>query len=144
MSVTLNLTHTFETRVHYSSELIKEVREELAEQISNADEYIARLKDPRKKSKARAGVGIRKMALDMDDDGLVLFLTRESFKNSVKEEIASGLKELSVTRMSPVRTVLVSSKGPKEEPKACSRCEVVKKTTSHTQCETCRSCSEVV
>lgn len=127
MSVTLNLSHTFTTRVVYSTEQVAEVREELARNIKEGREYVERITVAKKKAAAKAGLKLLEMALSMDDDGLILFLTREAFKNGIKETLQNEVKDLNVTRTGPLQTTLVSSK----KPEACT-CDGV--TTACSKC----------
>jgi len=113
MAITLNLQHTFTTRVVYSTEQVAELRAELESNVKTGKEYITHIKDPKKKATAKAGLKLLDMALSMDDEGLVLFLTREAFKNGLREDLIRETKELNVTRLGPVQTTMLAD---------CSKC----------------------
>ncbi|PMX14141.1 MULTISPECIES: hypothetical protein [unclassified Pseudomonas] len=107
MAITLNLKHTFTTRVVYSTEQLAELREGLSEALSEGREYVKRIKDPKKKAESLAGIKLTELALSMDDEGMVLFLTREAFKSGVRNVVLPEAKELNVTRMGPLQTEVV-------------------------------------
>lgn len=107
MAVTLNFQHTFSTRVVYSSAEVEEMRGVLALGIAAA-RLQESSKDPKKAALARAGVAFMTRVVEMDDEGLVSAITRESFKKGVADELRETLKDLNVTRMGPIQTVKVS------------------------------------
>lgn len=114
MSVTLNLKHTFETRVVWSDELIQSVRLDLEQALLSLRK--AQL-DPtmygsKQLANLRKGALLAEKAMSLSDEDLATFLIRESFKKGLQEEIKSALSELQITRMSPVQTSVVSLKKP--------------------------------
>lgn len=87
---------------------------------------------------------IRKMADPQVDIEEVLVCTVKAGLRAMLEEHREDRKDGNFQRIGDISITQVNKIVRAEPPKVCSRCEVVKKTTSHTQCETCRSCSEVV
>lgn len=109
MAITLNLQHTFTTRVVYSSELIAEVRTVMAAGIADAKKRLEQQgRTGRERLDLVNGISVAEMALTKTDEDMILFLTAESFKKGLKSELSSALEELQVVRMSPVQTQVVS------------------------------------
>lgn len=109
MAVTLNLQHTFTTRVVYHTEELVEIRKVLEEVRAALRNKLLKIKDHREKALACKRIAFMSRCLELDDEGMVLVFTRESLKQGLRQELESGLKELNVTRMSPVQTTKVSA-----------------------------------
>lgn len=107
MSITLNLHHTFDTRVVYSSEEIAAVRETLAESIEIGRKTNLEKLTQKRRGEVKAGLKMFEQITTMNDEDMILFITKQAFKQGVKQEVESALKELNVTSMSPVKTVLL-------------------------------------
>lgn len=108
MAITLKLQHTFNTRVVYQSAEVEGLRKELADAITQGRQGIGALKEPKRKAEVQAGIDLATKALAMEDEAMVLFLTREAFKSGFRDFIRSELKELNVTKLGPVHTQVVS------------------------------------
>ncbi|WP_426101462.1 hypothetical protein [Pseudomonas sp. PSPC3-3] len=109
MAITLNLKHTFTTRVVYSTELITESRALIASQYGEAQK---KLEQQGITNRARLNavnvIRLAEVALSKSDEDMILFTTAESFKKGLQSELSSSLAELQVVRMSPVQTQVVS------------------------------------
>lgn len=106
MAVTLKLNHNFTTRIVYSSEDVAGIRDLM--QASLTKLYKMADSDDRKvASLARAGIEITERCLRMGDEDMLIFLTREAFKTGFREFILPELKELNVTKLGPIKTVVV-------------------------------------
>lgn len=108
MAITLKLQHTFNTRVVYQSAEIEEIRHELAVGVAQARRGIVALKDPKEKAQVQAGIDLTDKALAMEDEAMLLFLTREAFKSGFRDFIRSELKDLNVTKLGPIHTQVVA------------------------------------
>lgn len=106
MAVTLNLQHTFNTRVVLSTQDIQDVRDGIQEARSRLALMTAS-KDSKKAAAARAGIKRAEDALSLPDEEMCVLMLRDAFKTGLKEELGSSLKGLFVTRMSPVKTTVV-------------------------------------
>lgn len=132
MSVTLNLTHTFSTRVVYSSKEVAEIREELASQLAMAEKADLSKLSPKKRAEIKAGLKVMTLASTYSDDDLILFCTKEAIKNGVAEDLRKELEQINVTRLSPVKTELVRSFEPKSaleracDCNACFECRLAR------------------
>lgn len=107
MSITVNLNHSFETRVVYSSEEIEAVREALRESIEIGRKTNLEKLSPKRRGEVKAGLKLREQITTMNDEDMIVFITKQAFKQGIKQEVESALKELNVTRMSPVKTVVL-------------------------------------
>ncbi|MFJ4131861.1 MULTISPECIES: hypothetical protein [Pseudomonas] len=108
MAITLKLQHTFNTRVVYQSAEIEEIRKELAKAVAQGSQGIVTLKDPKEKALVQAGIDLAAKAGGMEDEAMILFLTREAFKSGFRDFIRSELKDLNVTKLGPIHTQVVS------------------------------------
>lgn len=108
MAITLKLQHTFNTRVVYQSAEIGEIRKELEEAVVHGGRGIVALKDPKEKAQVQAGIDLAAKALAMEDEAMILFLTREAFKSGFRDFIRSELKDLNVTKLGPIHTQVVA------------------------------------
>lgn len=107
MAVTLNLQHTFSTRVVFRSEGIEATRSFLNEsRVILAAK--AESSEPKDAALGRAGLKQVDRYLAMSDEDMVLSLTREAFKNGFRAVALDALKEFGVTRLGPLQTVKVS------------------------------------
>lgn len=106
MAITLNLKHTFTTRVVYSTEEVQEIRNALSAAAIELRAVILELKG---KDKADALVAIRlcERATAGDDEAMVTLLTKESCKKRFAKNFRKKLEDLNVTRMSPLQTEVV-------------------------------------
>jgi hypothetical protein len=108
MAITLQLQHTFNTRVVYQSAEIGEIRKALEEAVVEGNRGIVALKDPKEKALVQAGIDLAAKANAMEDEDMILFLTREAFKSGFRDFIRSELKDLNVTKLGPIHTQVVS------------------------------------
>ncbi|KPA96912.1 hypothetical protein [Pseudomonas asplenii] len=106
MAVTLNLQHTFSTRVVYSSKEIKEMRDVVAAAIAVA-RVQENTKDVKEAATVRALGNYMSGIAELSDEAFVGAVIRESFKCGVADELRETLKDLNVTRMGPIQTVQV-------------------------------------
>jgi len=106
MAVTLKLQHTFTTRVVYSSDEVADLRELMKESLvvmyKQADSQ-----DRKVASLARAGIEVTERCMQMGDEDMLTFLTREAFKCGFREFIKPELKDLNVTKLGPIQTQVV-------------------------------------
>jgi len=106
MSITLQMQHTFNTRIVYSTEEIAAVRE-LMQETMGALYQVADSENRKQASLARAGIEFSERALRMGDEDLIIFLAREAFKTGFRDCIREELKALNVTKLSPVQSLVV-------------------------------------
>ncbi|WP_236238524.1 hypothetical protein [Pseudomonas rhodesiae] len=95
MAITLNLQHTFTTRVVYSSNDLSEIRVSLRSGLAANDVV------PGKEA-------LVKKALEATDEEMALLLTKAGIRENMRSELASLFGDLNITRMSPVQTQVVS------------------------------------
>ncbi len=107
MAITLNLKHTFTTRVVYSTEEVQEIRNTLS---AAAIELRAVILELTGKEKADALVAIQtcERATAGDDEFMIVSLTKTAFRKLFTSSIRKRLEHLNVTRMSPLKTEVVS------------------------------------
>lgn len=108
MAITLKLKHTFSTRVVYQTAEVEEVRKALEASVGVLRLRITKLKEPKDKALCQVGIDMATKALAMEDEAMVLFLTREAFKCGFKDTVKGELKDLNVTKMGPIHTQVVS------------------------------------
>lgn len=106
MAITLNLQHTFTTRVVYSTEELQEIRKDLIQTAEKGRALLLSLKDKRK-ADCLAGIRMCEQATSKDDEGMMLFLTKQAMKDGFAKTVREELKDLNVTRMGPVKTEVV-------------------------------------
>lgn len=123
MSVSLNLSHTFTTKVVYSSEQVKEVREGILAELAMAAKADLSKLEPKKRAQIKAGILLLTMVSTYSDEDMILFLTKEAMKDGLEETLRVETKELNVTRLSPLQTTVVSAKKPKLTCQGCTRTE---------------------
>lgn len=108
MAITLKLQHTFNTRVVYQSAEIQEIRKELEKAVAQGGRAIVNAENPKEKALVQAGIDLAAKANAMEDEAMILFLTREAFKSGFRDFIRSELKDLNVTKLGPIHTQVVS------------------------------------
>ncbi|MDD1013860.1 hypothetical protein [Pseudomonas rubra] len=106
MAITLNLQHTFTTRVVYSTEELQEIRKGLTEAAVEGRALLLSLKGKRK-ADCLVGIRLSEKAVSLDDEAMMLFLTKQAMKDWIAGELRRELKDLNVTRMSPLKTEVV-------------------------------------
>ncbi|TKK39949.1 hypothetical protein PflCFBP13517_18295 [Pseudomonas fluorescens] len=95
MAITLNLQHTFTTRVVYPSSDLAEIREGLRIGLATSDVV------PGKEA-------LVQKAIEANDEELAILITKAGLRENIRDELASLFKDLNITRMSPVQTQVVS------------------------------------
>jgi len=106
MAITLNLQHTFTTRVVYSTEELEEIRTGLMGAAEVGRDSLQSLKG-KQKAYCIAGIRLTEKATSLDDVGMMVFLTKQAMKDGIAEDLRRELKDLNVTRMSPIKTAVV-------------------------------------
>lgn len=95
MAITLNLKHTFTTRVVWSSEEIATTRKTLTEAL--------------KMGLIKQGLeDYTRETLALEDEAFVLTFVKGCFRQNFREDLSDLLKLLDVTRISPLQTEVVA------------------------------------
>jgi len=107
MAITLNLQHTFNTRVVYSTEELQEIRKGLTGAAVEGRALLLSLTG-KERADCLAGIRLTEKATSLEDEAMMVFLTKQAMKDGIAEELRRELKDLNVTRMSPIKTEVVA------------------------------------
>lgn len=117
MAITLNLNHSFDTRVVVTGDTIVALRKMMADGKANAKKAL-QSDSLKERADAKRAIEEADRYSSMPDEDMLIAMFTQAMKNGVKESIFSELKDLGVTRMSPVKTTA----RPREAKTECPRC----------------------